>query len=152
MAGRIRPSTAKDLAGTKKPASSKSGQRPDTSPNRDLKEVIKPREEGKKSITLLHSQKPRGASGSKSTRTIIRPETAKPPQAKAEAKEERSKSAGKRSNAQLGFNAQQFNLVRTNAVNTNDLSAQLNKDKKFQMLKKLKEEKEKKREVVVRNV
>jgi aminoglycoside phosphotransferase len=43
-------------------------------------------------------------------------------------------------------------MVRTNAVNTNDLSAQLNKEKKFQMLKKLKEEKEKKRDVVVRNV
>ena len=98
----------------------------------------------------MNSQKPRGAAGSKSTRTIIRPETAKP-QAKAEVKE-RSQSAAKRTNAQLGFNAQQFNMVMTNAVNTNDLSAQLNKDKKFQMLKKQKEEKEKKREVVVRNV
>ena len=96
----------------------------------------------------MHSQKPRAAAGSKSTRTIIRPETAKP-QAKAE---EVKDSAAKRSNVQLGFNAQQFSMVRTNAVNTNDLSAQLNKDKKFQMLKKLKEEKEKKRDVVVRNV
>ena len=43
-------------------------------------------------------------------------------------------------------------MARTNAVNTNDLSAQLKKDKKFQMLKKLKEEKEKKRDVVVRAV
>ena len=39
----------------------------------------------------------------------------------------------------LGFDAKQFNVVRTNAVNTNDLTAQLNKNKKFQMLKKLKE-------------
>ncbi len=98
----------------------------------------------------MHSQKPRGVAGSKSTRTIIRPETAKP-QAKVEIKE-RSKSAAKRSNVQLGFDSQQFNMVRANAVNTNDLSSQLNKNKKFQMLKKLKEEKEKKREVVVRNV
>ena len=137
------------MAGSKKPTS-KSKKRPETSPNKDIKEVIKPSEEGNKSITLLHSQKPRGVAGIKSNRTIIRPETAKP-QAKAEVKE-RSKSAAKRSNVQLGFNAQQFSMVRTNAVNTNDLSAQLNKDKKFQMLKKLKEEKEKKRDVVVRNV
>jgi hypothetical protein len=43
-------------------------------------------------------------------------------------------------------------MVRVAPVMTNDLSSQLNKNKKFQMLKKLKEEKEKKREMVVRNV
>jgi hypothetical protein len=37
-------------------------------------------------------------------------------------------------------------------TNTNDLTAHLSKNKKFQMLKKLKEEKERKREMVVRNV
>lgn len=50
----------------------------------------------------------------------------------------------------LGFDAKQFNVVRNTAVNTNDLTAQLNKNKKFQMLKQMKEKKQ--RDLVVRNV
>jgi hypothetical protein len=109
VAGRLRPSTARDV-GPKKPAS-KSKQRTDVSPNRDIKEVIKGRGEGsqeadkKKSITLLQAPKPKGPGGNKSTRTIIRPETAKP-QAKAEVKErQRSTSTTAKKNTGLGFDA-----------------------------------------------
>lgn len=42
--------------------------------------------------------------------------------------------------------------MRAAPVVTNDLTAQLNKNKKFQMLKKLKEEKERKRQMVVRDI
>lgn len=54
VAGRLRPSTARDVV-QKKTASSKT--RPEASPNRDIKEVIKKRDtsQDKKAITLLQS-------------------------------------------------------------------------------------------------